>query len=176
MTSKHIKFCEQNTAMPYYVKIHFARHQHNTERTQNRAGYYNHRQLSRPFGGSSVWCNNQRKLWWKISAHSDFCKSPDLEPSTAKSERAWKSPHARKARRGGEGRKWGTTNKAKLLNLCVTLTTQNSDWLFHGNLSTSVKNAPAAMNTRHNHNLNNKSRTNNSTEPITRVALVDATK
>ena len=105
MTSKHIKFCKQNTAMPYYVKIHFARHQHNTERTQNRAGYYNHRQLFRPFGGSSVWHNNQRKLWWKISAHSDFCKSPDLEPSTAKSERAWKSPHARKARRGGEGGK-----------------------------------------------------------------------
>ncbi|CAH3015191.1 unnamed protein product, partial [Porites evermanni] len=46
--------------------------------------------------------------------------------------------------------------KPKLLNLCVALTTQNSDWLFHGNLSTSVKNAPAAINTRHNHNLQNK--------------------
>ena len=46
--------------------------------------------------------------------------------------------------------------KPKLLNLCVALTTQNSDWLFHGNLSTSVKNAPAAINTRRNHNLQNK--------------------
>ena len=74
------------------------------------------------------------------------------------------------------GENEGLQTKPKLLNLCVTLTTQNSDWLFHGNLSTSVKNAPAAMNTRHNHNLKNKSRTKNSTEPITRVALVDATK
>ena len=31
-----------------------------------------HRQLFRPFWGSSVWRNNQRKLWRKISAHSDF--------------------------------------------------------------------------------------------------------
>ena len=38
MTSKHVKFCKQNTAMSYYVKIHFARHQHDTERTQNRVG------------------------------------------------------------------------------------------------------------------------------------------
>ena len=46
--------------------------------------------------------------------------------------------------------------KPKLLNLCVALTAQNSDWLFHGNLSTSVKNTPAAINTQHNHNLQNK--------------------
>ena len=117
MTSKHIKFYKQNTAMPYYVKIHFARHQHDTERTHNRAGYCSHRQLFRPFGVSSVWRNNQRKLWWKISAHSDFFKSPDLEPSTANSEREWKSPHARKARRGGEGGKWGTTDKAQAFEL-----------------------------------------------------------
>ena len=31
-----------------------------------------HRQLFRPLWGSSVWRNNQRKLWWKISAHSDL--------------------------------------------------------------------------------------------------------
>ena len=30
------------------------------------------RQLFCPFWGSSVWRNNQRKLWWKMSAHSDF--------------------------------------------------------------------------------------------------------
>ena len=97
----------------YYVKINSARHQHDTERTQNRAGFSlqassliwvsevslaktrergssrvlarlasrpnrracsqakrdcSHRQLFRPFWGSSVWRNNQRKLWWKISA------------------------------------------------------------------------------------------------------------
>ena len=34
----------------------------------------------------------------------------------------------------------------------VALRAYNSDWLFHGNLSTSVKNAPAAINTRHDHN------------------------
>ena len=39
-----------------------------------------HRQLFRPFWDSSVWRNNQRKLWRKKSAHSDF--SPDLELST----------------------------------------------------------------------------------------------
>ena len=55
----------------YYVKLNSARHQHDTERTQNRAGC-SHRQLFRPLWGSSVWRNNQRKLWWKISAHSDF--------------------------------------------------------------------------------------------------------
>ena len=38
-----------------------------------------HRQLFSPFWGSSVWRNNQRKLWWKKSVHSDF--SPDLELS-----------------------------------------------------------------------------------------------
>ena len=64
---------------PYYVKINSARHQHDTERTQNRAGC-SHRQLFRPLWSSSVWRNNQRKLWWKISAHSDL--NPDPEPST----------------------------------------------------------------------------------------------
>ena len=44
----------------------------------------------------------------------------------------------------------GLQTKPKLLNLCVALTMQNSDWFFHGNLSTSVKNAPATINTRHN--------------------------
>ena len=39
-----------------------------------------------------------------------------------------------------------------LLTLWVVLTTHYSDWLFHDNLSTSVKNAPAAINTRYNHN------------------------
>ena len=53
----------------YYVKINSARHQHDS-----------HRQLFRPLWGSSVWRNNQRKLWWKIPAHSDL--SPDLELST----------------------------------------------------------------------------------------------
>ena len=42
-----------------------------------------------------------------------------------KSERTWKSPHVRKARRGGEREKWGTT-KPKLLTLYVALTTHNS--------------------------------------------------
>ena len=55
----------------------------------------------------------------------------------------------------GREKNEGLQTKPKLLNLCVALTTQNSDWLFHGNLSTSAKNAPAAINTRHNHNLQN---------------------
>ena len=63
------------------MKINFARHQHDTEsRTQNRAGLSGHRQMFRYNCSSSVWRNNQRKLWWKISAHSDL--SPDLELST----------------------------------------------------------------------------------------------
>ena len=61
----------------YYVKINSARHQDDTERTQNRA-VCSHRQLFRPLWGSSVWRNNQRKLWWKISAHSDLRKKKCL--------------------------------------------------------------------------------------------------
>ena len=38
------------------------------------------------------------------------------------------------------------------MTLCVVLKTQNYDWLFYGNLSTSVKNTPAAINTRHKQN------------------------
>ena len=45
------------------MKINSARHQHDTERTQNRAGC-SHRQLFRPLWSSSVWRNNQRKLYW----------------------------------------------------------------------------------------------------------------
>ena len=47
----------------------------------------------------------------------------------------------------GREKNEGLQTKPKLLNLCIALTTQNSDWLFHGNLSTSVKNAPATINT-----------------------------
>ena len=50
-----------------------------TERTQNRAGC-SHRQLFRSLWSSSVWRNNQKKLWWKLSGHSDL--SSDLERST----------------------------------------------------------------------------------------------
>ena len=42
--------------------------------------YCSHRQLFLPLWGTLVWRNNQRKLWWKISAHSYL--SPDLELST----------------------------------------------------------------------------------------------
>ena len=57
----------------YYVNINPARHQHDTERTPIKTEWdCSHRQLFRPFWGSSVWRNNQRKLWWKISAHPDF--------------------------------------------------------------------------------------------------------
>ena len=38
----------------------------------------------------------------------------------AKRERAWKSPHARKARRGGEREKWGTTDKFQAFNLLTS--------------------------------------------------------
>ena len=34
----------------------------------------------------------------------------------AKHKRAWKSPHARKARRGGEREKWKTTDKVQAFN------------------------------------------------------------
>ena len=44
-----------------------------------------HRQLFRPLWGSSVWRNNQKKLWWKISEHSDL--SCDLELSTTTESR-----------------------------------------------------------------------------------------
>ena len=39
---------------------------------------------------------------------------------------------------GGEKNE-GLLTKPKLLNLCVAITTQNSDWLIHGNLSTFLK-------------------------------------
>ena len=42
--------------------------------------YCSYKQLFRPLWGSWVWRNNQGKLWWKISAHSNL--SPDLELST----------------------------------------------------------------------------------------------
>ena len=62
---------------PRWVPLNSARHQHDTERTQKRAGC-SHRQLFRPLWGSSVWRKNQRSgSDKKISAHSDF--SPDLE-------------------------------------------------------------------------------------------------
>ena len=53
----------------------------------------------------------------------------------------WKyivSPHMRKVRHGREREKWGTTGKAFAFDFA------NSDWFFHGNLSTTVKNAAAA--------------------------------
>ena len=64
--------------------------------------------------------------------------------------------HKKRRRAVGREKNKGLQTKPKLLNLRFALTTQNSDWLFHGNLSTSVKNAPAAINTQHNHNLQNK--------------------
>ena len=36
----------------------------------------------------------------------------------------------------GREKNGGLQTKPKLLKLCVALTTHNSDWLFHGNLST----------------------------------------
>ena len=66
---------------PYYVKINYARHQFNTTPKELKTDRVcSHRELFRPLWGSSVWRNNQRKLWWKISAHSDL--NPDPEPST----------------------------------------------------------------------------------------------
>ena len=63
----------------YHVKVNFE--DINTTPTEPKTERdCSHRQLFRPFWGSSVWRNNQRKLWWKISAHSDL--SPDLELST----------------------------------------------------------------------------------------------
>ena len=41
------------------MKINFARHQYDTERTKNRGGR-SRRQLFRPFWGSSLWRNDQR--------------------------------------------------------------------------------------------------------------------
>ena len=66
------------------------------------------------------------------------------------------TPRKKRRHVAGREKNEGLQTKPKLLNLCVALTTQNSDWLFHGNLSTSVKNTPAAINTRHYHNLQNK--------------------
>ena len=48
------------------MRIYFTRHQHDTERT------HNHRQVFCYYCSLSVWHNNQRKLCWKISTHSDF--------------------------------------------------------------------------------------------------------
>ena len=62
--------------------------------------------------------------------------------------------------------------RQKLLNLCVALTTQHSDRPFHGNLSTSVKTRQPLSTL----DILTIYRTNNSTEQITRAALVEATK
>ena len=62
------------------------------------------------------------------------------------------TPREKRRHAAGREKNEGLQTKPKLLNQCPALTTQNSDWLFHGNLSTSVKNASAAINTRHNHN------------------------
>ena len=53
-----IKFYNTNTAMLIVLR-ETLRHQHDTERTQNRAGC-SHTQLFRPLWGSSVWRKNQR--------------------------------------------------------------------------------------------------------------------
>ena len=66
------------------------------------------------------------------------------------------TPRQKRQHVAGREKNEGLQTKPKLLNLCIALTMQNSDWLFHGNLSTSVKNMPADINTRHNHNLQNK--------------------
>ena len=59
----------------YYVTINSARHQHEPKELKTERDC-SHRQLFRPFWGSSVWRNNQRKLWRKISVHSDFKPRP----------------------------------------------------------------------------------------------------
>ena len=81
-----------------------------------------------------------------------------LRDSRASETRACVKITPREKRRHAAGREKneGLQTKPKLLNLCVALATQNSDLLFHGNLSTSVKNTPAAINARHYHNLQNK--------------------
>ena len=55
----------------YYVKIN-SKDINTTPKDLKTERDCSHRQLFRPLWGSSVWRNNQRKLWWKISAHSDF--------------------------------------------------------------------------------------------------------
>ena len=64
-----------------------------------------------------------------------------LRDSRASETRACVKITPREKRRHAAGREKneGLQTKPKLLNLCVALTTQNSDWLFNGNLSTFVK-------------------------------------
>ena len=60
----------------YYVIINSARHQHDTERTQNRAGLA----IDSCFTlvGAHQYGVTTRKLWCKISAHSDLSSDPEL--------------------------------------------------------------------------------------------------
>ena len=51
------------------------------------------------------------------------------------------TPREKRRHEAGREKNEVLQTEPKLLNLCVALTTQNSDWLFHRNLSASVKNA-----------------------------------
>ena len=109
--------------------------------------------------------NENRALLFTVNFPSQFCLCIifDLRLqvvphfSLGMVERAKITPREKRRHAVGREKNEGLQTKPKLLNKCVALTTQNSDWLFNGNLSASVKNAPAAINTRHNHNY----RTNN---------------
>ena len=114
-------------------------------------------------GAFSYLGNHYRKTFWHQKSFISYGKSrlrvvPHFFSGIverAKRERTWKSPHVRKGDTGRGDKIWGTTDKALAFEL-MHCWTQNSDWIFHGNMSTSVKNAPAAINTWHNHNLQNK--------------------
>ena len=43
------------------------------------------------------------------------------------------TPREKRRHAAGREKNEGLQTKPKLLNLCIALTTQNSDWLFHGN-------------------------------------------
>ena len=64
-----------------YVKINFARQQHDTERNQNRAGLWPSTAVS-PFLWLISTAQQTEKLCWKLPAHSDL--SPDIELQLAK--------------------------------------------------------------------------------------------
>ena len=49
------------------------------------------------------------------------------------------TPREKGEHAAGREKNEGLQKKPKLLHLCVALTTQNSDWLVHGNLSTFLK-------------------------------------
>ena len=81
MKSRHIKFCKQNTAMLIVLREITLQDINTTPKELKTERDCSHRQLFRPFWGSSVWRNNQR-ISFDEKCPRTLILSPDPELST----------------------------------------------------------------------------------------------